>query len=60
MYLEQDVVITKIDIYERMRIQFKENARKLDEKARCLQLALLWLGLESFFFIVLLLYQSIC
>ena len=59
-YLEQDVVITKIDIYERMRIQFQANAKKLDDKAKCIQCALFWLGLESFFFIALLLYQSIC
>jgi hypothetical protein len=60
LYLEKDVVITKIDIFERMRIRFKENERTMEYKVRWLQTALGWLMAESVCFIVFLLYQSLC
>lgn len=37
-YLEQDVIIAKIDIFERMRIRYKDNERKIDRKVRWLQI----------------------
>lgn len=59
-YLEQEAIITKIDIFERMRVRFKDNEYKIDQKARRLQIAMYWFMTESFFFILFLLYQSIC
>jgi hypothetical protein len=59
-HLEQDVVITKIDIFERMRVRFKENERTMEYKVGWLQTALGWLMGESVCFILFLLYLSLC
>ncbi len=59
-YIEQDVMITKIDIFQQMRVRFNENERTIGAKVRWFQMALNWLMIESLFFILFLLYQSIC
>jgi hypothetical protein len=59
-YLEQDLVITKVDVFNSMKIVFKGNEQKIIHKANWLRSAIRWLMLECLVFLLLLLYLSIC
>jgi len=43
-YLEQDIVITKIDVFNRMKENFKTNENKIEEKATRVDHAFIWLN----------------
>jgi hypothetical protein len=59
-YLEKELHITKIDIYDRMRKAFKTNEEKIEEKVRKINCAILWLNIEISTFVVLFICLSIC
>ena len=61
-YLEQnqEVAAVKIDIYDRMRVNFTENEKKITAKASWIQRALWLLQLEGISLVLLLLYRSLC
>lgn len=61
-YLEQnqDVAAIKMDIYNRMRVNFTKNEAKITAKARWIERALWMLGLEGISLVLLLLYRSLC
>jgi hypothetical protein len=61
-YLEQnqDVATIKVDIYDRMRVNFTKNEEKINAKARWIQYALWLLELEGISLVLLLLYRSLC
>lgn len=61
-YLEQnqDVATIKVDIYDRMRVNFTRNEEKINAKAHWTQFALWFLELEGISLVLLLLYRSLC
>jgi hypothetical protein len=59
-YLAEDVAITKIDIYNRMRVHFQQNELKIRSKARWATYAFRFLEVEGLSLVLLLLYRSIC
>lgn len=58
--LEQEVDETKIDIYSRMIVAFKINEEKLEEKAKRISRATLWLDIEIATFVILFICLVIC
>lgn len=59
-YLEEELAATKIDILDRMVINYEKNKEKIDCKARWVNHALFWLEIEAVALVALLLYQSVC
>ncbi len=59
-YLQKEVAITKIDIYNRMKVNFKQNEEKINSKACWTKYAFQILELEGIMLVLFLLYRSVC
>lgn len=59
-YLTEDAATTKIDIYNRMKVNFKQNEGKIACKAQWVTHAFRVLELEGVALILFLLYRSVC
>lgn len=59
-YLEEPVIITKIDVFKEMVDDYEQNEKKINRKAHYVSYALLALNIEGLTLVMLLLYQAIC
>ncbi len=59
-YLAEDVAITKIDIYHRMKANFQQNEEKINSKVCWIKHAFRVLELEGVALVLFLLYRSVC
>jgi hypothetical protein len=59
-YLEQAVIITKVDLFKEMVDDYEQNEKKINRKARWVRYALLALDIEGGALVALLLFQALC
>ena len=59
-YLEEDEIITKVDVFKISVDNFKKNEEKAKSKAKRTRYAFMCLGIEIMMFILFLSYQTLC